>query len=201
MYFVRTPYIIQKLFSNIIWKFPDASNTVYLTFDDGPHPEITPWLLALLKQHRAKATFFCLGENAAKYPELMRQILEDGHSIGNHSNAHINGWKTKADDYCNDINQAGQLIKSNLFRPPYGRLTPSQLSRISADYKVINWSLMPGDFDETITSSQCLRNLQKAQSGDIIVLHENDKSSKHLEYSLPAFLKMNTKFNFQKIDI
>lgn len=200
MYFVQTPYIIQKLFSGIIWKFPDATNTVYLTFDDGPHPEITPWLLALLNKHHAKATFFCLGKNAEKYPALLQQILNEGHSIGNHSHMHLNGWKTKNEDYRNDINMANQTLKSNLFRPPYGRIKPSQVSQLSASYKVINWSLMPGDFDESITSSQCFRNLQKAQSGDIIVLHENDKSRKHLEYSLPEFLKQNNKFIFDKIN-
>ena len=200
MYFVKTPYIIQQLFHNIIWKFPDVTNTVFLTFDDGPHPDITPWILALLKSCQAKATFFCLGENAAKYPELLQQILEEGHCIGNHSHTHVDGWRTKDEDYRNDIDQANQILKSNLFRPPYGRIRPSQLSKLSADYKIINWSLMPGDFDESITSAQCLQHLQKAQSGDIIVLHENEKSRKHLEYSLPVFLETNNHFIFDKIN-
>ncbi|MBK9329621.1 MAG: polysaccharide deacetylase family protein [Sphingobacteriales bacterium] len=200
MYFVRTPYIIQKLFSGIIWNFSDVTNKVYLTFDDGPHPEITPWILALLKNYQAKATFFCLGKNAEKYPGLITQILNEGHGIGNHTHTHLNGWRTTNEDYLQDIENANRTVKSSLFRPPYGRITLAQLTQLSSSYKVINWSLMPGDFDESITSVQCLHNLQKAQGGDIIVLHENDKSRVHLEYSLPLFLESNNRFIFDKIN-
>ncbi len=200
MYFVRTPYLISKLFSRIVWNFPAAVNTIYMTFDDGPHPEITPWILALLRNYQAKATFFCLGKSAEEYPGLITQILNEGHSIGNHSHTHLNGWRTANEDYLQDIENANRIVKSSLFRPPYGRITLAQLKQLSSTYKVINWSLMPGDFDESITSAQCLQNLQKAQGGDIIVLHENDKSRKHLEYSLPLFFERNNRFIFDKIN-
>ena len=223
MYFVRTPYIIKKLFSEIIWELPNNENKIYLTFDDGPHPEITPWILEQLSKHDAKATFFCSGKNAEQYPEIVAQILKDGHTTGNHGYSHLNGWKTKDDDYLEDFKKANDLLVKNtndsesekilkqvqddsmqqvqgdilrntlndkmLFRPAYGKIKNSQIFKLKSQVKIVNWSLMPGDFDSSISLEKCFENFTKnIKTGDIIVLHDNEKSWKHLEYCLPKWL-------------
>lgn len=219
MYFKRIPNIIKRLFPSIIWDLPNTDNKIYLTFDDGPHPEITPWILQQLKKYNAKATFFCLGKNVEKYPEIAQQIITDGHTIGNHGYAHLNGWITSDDDYLEDYFKSEKILKQSrylsgqndvvqvqvdnakaqhnkmLFRPAYGKIKISQISllkshfsNINSEILILNWSLMPGDFDENITSEECFKNLRKAKQGDVIVLHDNKKSWKHLEYCLPKFL-------------
>jgi peptidoglycan/xylan/chitin deacetylase (PgdA/CDA1 family) len=213
MYFVRTPYIIKKLFPQLIWDLPNAENKVYLTFDDGPHPEITPWILEQLKKYDAKATFFCLGENVKKYPEIIEQILKEGHQIGNHGYAHLNGWETDNDNYLQDYLKCQDLLKqvtnsdNNIFRPAYGKVKKYQILRIKSHIsnhksEIINWSLMAGDFDQNQTSAQCFSNLKKVKSGDVVVLHDNEKAWKHLEYCLPKFLEFCNGKNFRlnKID-
>jgi len=197
MYFVRIPYLIKKLFPAIIWDLPNNENKIYLTFDDGPHPEITPWILEQLKKYHVKATFFCLGENIKQFPEILQQIVADGHAIGNHGYAHLDGWKTTDDDYVQDYVKCQELLEqqgnndNKIFRPAYGKIKKSQIPFINRKLKskIINWSLMPGDFDQTQTSQQCFSNLQKVKSGDIVVLHDNDKSWKHVQYCLPKFLE------------
>jgi peptidoglycan/xylan/chitin deacetylase (PgdA/CDA1 family) len=215
MYFVRTPYIIKKLFPKIIWDLPKAENKIYLTFDDGPHPEITPWIIEQLKQYNAKASFFCLGKNAEKHPEIVKLILENGHTIGNHGYAHLNGWQTNNTEYVEDVLKSNYilnkiiddntLIKNGklLFRPAYGKIRNTQISQLKShfssdkkEFLILNWTLMPGDFDQNITSEQCYKNLTKnIKSGDIIVLHDNEKSWKHLQYCLPKWLKYYTLSN------
>ncbi|MCB0507644.1 MAG: polysaccharide deacetylase family protein [Bacteroidetes bacterium] len=206
MYFVRTPYIIKRLMPSITWEISNEKNAIFLTFDDGPHPEITPWILKQLKAYNAKATFFCLGKNAEQYPNTLKQILEEGHTIGSHGYAHLNGWKTSDDIYLEDVNKSFEVlqkmnINTQLFRPAYGRISLTSLKKIQAKYAVINWSLMPGDFDSSITSEKCLSNLQRIKSGDIIVLHDNEKSWKHLNYCLPKFLEFckTKKFHLESI--
>lgn len=214
MYFVRTPYIIKKLFPQLIWDLPNAENKIYLTFDDGPHPEITPWILEQLKKYDAKATFFCLGENIKKYPEIIQQILKEGHQIGNHGYAHLNGWETDNDNYLQDYLKCQDLLKqvtnsdNKIFRPAYGKVKKYQILRIKSQIsnhksEIINWSLMAGDFDQNQTSAQCFSNLKKVKSGDIVVMHDNEKSWKHLEYCLPKFLEFckEEKYNLYKIEL
>ena len=231
MYFVRTPYIIKKLFPSIIWDLPNEKNNIYLTFDDGPHPEITPWILKMLKQYDAKATFFCLGENVRKYPEMLQKIIDEGHGVGSHGYTHLNGWNTDDKEYLEDIKKAQELlfkythdeipnIAQNerkyvrnelvLFRPAFGKIKKSQISNLKSyfinqntEIKILNWTLMPGDFDQNITSEKCFSNLQRVKSGDIIVLHDNEKSWKHLEYSLPRFLDFckDKKYSLAEINL
>jgi len=192
MYFVRIPNIIKKLFPRLIWDLPNEEHKVYLTFDDGPHPEITPWILKQLKKSDAKATFFCLGENVEKYPEIIRQILSEGHRVGNHGYKHLNGWKTNDDDYLQDYLKGQEMLRFTqndtlLFRPAYGKIKKSQIPNLKSQIpnaQIINWSLMPGDFDATISSEKVYSNLQRVQSGDILVLHDNEKAWKHLQYCL-----------------
>lgn len=194
---VKTHWTIKKLFSNYVWDVPNLENKVYLTFDDGPTPEITQWTLNQLKNYNAKATFFCIGDNVGKYPETFEEVVKEGHSIGNHTFNHLNGWKTNTQDYIENAKlfekEYGKLSTETckLFRPPYGKITPSQskiLRRMG--YKIIMWDVLSVDFDVTITPEQCLENvLQNVKSGSIIVLHDSVKAFANLEYALPKTLE------------
>ena len=151
-YFIKTPWIAKRFFSSYVWSLPAYENVVYLTFDDGPHPTITPWVLDQLKQFGAEATFFCIGNNVEKYPDVYQKVLDEEHAIGNHTYHHLNGWKTDDNKYINDVSAAAQLIQSNLFRPPHGRIRSSQAKRIPGAMKkdhvrIIMWDVLSADFD------------------------------------------------------
>jgi len=195
MYFTRPPWIIRKLFPELIWTIPNDENRVFLTFDDGPDPEATPWVLDLLGKHDAKATFFCLGRNVEKYPELFQRIQDEGHAVGNHTYSHLDGWRTRNRDYFADIEQADKLIGSNLFRPPYGRITPSQIRVLKTKYKIVMWDVLSGDFDLKITTEKCIKRTEKyTKSGSILVFHENRTQKDFLEYLLS---KISEKFQME----
>ena len=199
-FWVKTNYFIKKIFPNYIWDIPNNENKVFLTFDDGPIPEITEWTLEQLKKYDAKATFFCIGNNIEKYPEIFNNIITQGHALGNHTFNHLNGWKNSTEDYIENVklcqsqitNPKSQIL--NLFRPPYGKIKPSQ-SRIlrKLGYKIIMWDILSYDFDQTITPEKCLDNvLKNVVNGSIIVFHDNVKAEQNLKYALPktlAFLK------------
>lgn len=190
MYFVKTPTFIRRLFPKLTWKMPVTEKVLYLTFDDGPHPQITPWVLAQLEKHKAKATFFCIGENVQKYPDIYQQILEQGHAVGNHTYHHLNGWMTNNKVYYENIAQCTKLVNSSLFRPPYGRLTPWQIRQLRKDYRIIMWDVMSGDFDPTISKEQCLKNvLDNIEAGSIVVFHDSLKAEEKLRYVLPRILE------------
>ncbi|HUM52392.1 MAG TPA: polysaccharide deacetylase family protein [Chitinophagales bacterium] len=198
MYFVHTPYIIKKLFSQFVWDLPNAENKIYLTFDDGPHPEITPWILEQLKKYDAKATFFCLGENAKKYSEIVKRMKANDHAVGSHGDAHLDGWKISKNEYEQNVLTGKDTlenitnVKIDLYRPPYGKFK----HKVIQEQTTVMWSLMPGDFDISINPETCFSRLKKTKSGDIIVLHDNDKSWKLLEYCLPKFLEYCREKNF-----
>ena len=194
MYLVKTPIFIQKIYESCTWRI-DSKDSIYLTFDDGPHPEATPLVLELLKTYDAKATFFCIGENARAHPKLVQQILVSGHTIGNHSYSHPSGWTTKTKNYIADVDKCKEVIDSKLFRPPYGRLKPSQLNELVAKYKVIMWDIMCGDFEDQLAKEICLSNItDNAKAGSIILLHDTASSIKKLKYVLPKVLEFyNTK--------
>lgn len=208
-YWVKTNWIIKKIFSNCIWDVPNKQNTVYLTFDDGPIPEVTIWVLEELKKHNAKATFFCIGDNLKKNPTIFKKIITDGHAIGNHTFNHLNGWKTKFSTYIENIKQCEDEIqkhsksslKSKLFRPPYGKLTFGQSKAIrKLGYTIIMWDVLSADFDTTISKEKCLDNLlSNIKPGSIIVFHDSIKAFKNLEYVLPTTLTFlnNKNFNFE----
>lgn len=174
---------------------PVIDNEVYLTFDDGPHPDITPFVLDLLKEYDAKATFFCIGNNVLKYPFIYKRIIDEGHSVGNHTYQHLNGWKTSDKDYLEDIIHAQKYIDSKLFRPPYGRITRFQTQAIKAIFKIIMWDILSGDFDQKISGEECLANvLTNITAGSIVVFHDSEKAFGRLSYALPKtlqFLKDN----------
>lgn len=204
-YFAKTPEIIEKLFSNYQWKVATNQKEIYLTFDDGPIPEITPWVLKQLAKFQAKATFFCVGDNISKYPEIYDAVLQEEHRIGNHTFHHLNGWKTKSNSYVENIDkcafeiekqQMKSVTKSDLlFRPPYGKITPSQRKKIvEKGYKIIFWDVLSGDFDQNISKETCLENVvNNTEKGSIIVFHDSEKAFKNLEYVLPRFLEYFSK--------
>lgn len=197
LHWIKTHWTIKRLFSNYVWDVPNIENKVYLTFDDGPTPEITHWTLNQLKNYNAKATFFCIGDNIRKYPEVLKEVLKEGHCIGNHTFNHLNGWKTNTQDYIENAKlfekEYGKLSTENcqLFRPPYGKIKPSQSKILrKMGYKIIMWDVLSVDFDVTITPEQCLENvLQNVHSGSIIVFHDSVKAFANLEYVLPRTLE------------
>jgi len=196
---VKTPIIVKKMFPNYVWDIATTEKVIYLTFDDGPTPEITNWTLAILKQYNAKATFFCIGNNIEKYPEIFQKTLNGGHTIGNHTQNHIKGLKTKAKDYLINIAEAQKVIDSqnqepfitNLFRPPYGQITPKQGKQLIAlGYHIIMWDVLSFDWEASINKETCLKNvITKTTAGSIIVFHDSVKASKNMQYALPKVLE------------
>lgn len=210
IYWIKTPTIIKRLFNNQIWDIPNSENKIFLTFDDGPTPEITEWILYILKIHNIKASFFCIGKNVEKYPDIFEKVINEGHSIGNHTSNHLNGWKTKSNDYlknvdlCNDKFKNSQILNlkfqiPNLFRPPYGKIKPSQSKKLrQLSYKIIMWDILTADFDQTISKEQCLENAtKKVTSGSIIVFHDSKKAFKNLEYALPKTIEILKEKGYQ----
>jgi len=195
-YWVKTNRFIKKLFSNYVWDIPNTENKIYLTFDDGPTPEITEWVLEELEKHNAKATFFCIGNNIKKHPEIFEKLISKGHSIGNHTFNHLNGWKTSTDDYLENSRLCETIC--NLFRPPYGKIKASQAKKLKQlGYQIIMWDVLSADYDATITQKKCLENVVKnVQSGSIIVFHDSVKAFPNLEYTLPKALEILNKKGF-----
>ena len=208
-YFIKTPWLAKKLFPNYTWSLPAIKNEVYLTFDDGPHPTITPWVLNELKQYGALATFFCIGNNVKKFPGIYQQILDEGHAVGNHTYHHLNGWKTEEKKYLDDIAEASLLIRSNLFRPPYGRIRSKQAQQISTVLKtnntrIIMWDVLSGDFDDAYSGDQCVANVvDNTSPGAIIVFHDSEKAFQNLKYALPRVMEYlsGEGFTFKKIEV
>ena len=189
MYLVKTPKVIQNLFPNFLWRMPTQEKVMYLTFDDGPIPEVTPWVLEQLAQYDAKATFFCVGENAIRHPDVLQKVVEADHTIGNHTHSHLNGWLSDTMEYFHNIRQCAQLVKSKLFRPPYGRLTRSQAQFLQRHYEIVMWDVLSGDFDPEISREQCLQNvLGKARAGSIVVFHDSLKAQEKIKFVLPKVL-------------
>lgn len=194
--FTYIPKWFEKLYSSPVWSIKTSKKELFLTFDDGPTPDITPWVLDQLKKHNAKATFFCLGKNIEAYPEISKRILKEGHRIGNHTFNHINGWKSNQQLYIAEVEKTQQVLSSykidtKLFRPPYGKIKPRQLETLlKKEYKVIMWNVLSVDYDKKISSKKCTQIVKNnSKSGAIIVYHDSKKASKNLKQSLPEILK------------
>lgn len=189
LYFHKTPMIVQKVFSGLEWKGASESKKIYLTFDDGPIPEITPWILDVLKDYNAKATFFCVGENVKNHPDIFSKIINAGHSVGNHTYNHINGFNHSPEQYLENVSKCDELIQSNLFRPPYGKLTWSQYALLKKKFRIIMWDVLSGDFDSSLSASDCLEAIRKnIRPGSIVVLHDNLKTIHKLKSFLPNLM-------------
>ena len=200
-YFKKTPWWIKKIYKSCVWEININEKNIYLTFDDGPHPVATPFVLDELKKHNAKATFFCIGKNVVLYPEIYQRILTEGHSIGNHTFNHLDGWKTKTDIYIENILSAKNQINSILFRPPYGKITFEQLKILHQPkifFKVIMWSVLSGDFDVEISNIKCLNNVIKnTDKGSIVVFHDNEKALEKIRFVLPKVLDYFTEQQYE----
>ncbi len=190
MYLVKTPQFIQSLFPNFTWRVPSREKTLYFTFDDGPIPDVTPWVLRQLEEFGAKATFFCVGDNIRKHPAVFNQVLEAGHTVGNHTFNHLNGWRTDNIPYFHNVRRCAHLVNSELFRPPYGKLRPKQSEFLQRHYRIVMWDVLSGDFDPDISREQCLSNvMDNARPGSIIVFHDSQKAWSKLQYVLPKTLE------------
>lgn len=190
MYLIKTPQVIQNLFPNFTWRIPSKENVLFLTFDDGPIPEVTPWVLEELEKFNAKATFFCVGENVKKYPDVFQSILDKGHTVGNHTFNHLNGWNTENIPYFHNVRHCAELMESNLFRPPYGRIKPKQAQFLMRHYRIIMWEVLSGDFDQKISPQLCAQNvINSAKPGSIVVFHDSIKAKANLAYALPKVLE------------
>jgi peptidoglycan/xylan/chitin deacetylase (PgdA/CDA1 family) len=210
---IKTPGVAKKMFPNYVWDIVTSEKIIYLTFDDGPTPEITNWTLNVLKQYNAKATFFCIGNNIEKHPEIFQSILNEGHAIGNHTHNHLKGWKTKAKAYLENIELCESILKkqisktetqvrnsettnqktlfANLFRPPYGQITPKQGKNLMMlDYKIVMWDVLSFDWEPEVKPEVCYKNvIDKAVKGSIVVFHDSVKASKNMQYALPKVLQ------------
>ena len=204
-YFIRTPWWLQKLYRQATWKMPGDEKVLFISFDDGPHPEITPFVLNELKKFDAKASFFCLGKNIVNNPEVYKRILDEGHAVGNHSFSHLNGWKTKDMAWLDDIEEAKKYCDSTLFRPPYGRITRFQLKALAGprfQFHTVMWTVLSADFDEAKSPEQCYSHvIKKTRGGDIIVFHDSERAFPRLRYALPMALKYFREkgYRFEKI--
>ncbi|MFM2015843.1 MAG: hypothetical protein RIQ51_1333 [Bacteroidota bacterium] len=202
MYFIKTPFWLRLIYRSCIWRKSTEDRVLYLSFDDGPHPEATPFVLEQLANFNAKASFFCIGKNVQLYPDIYNEIIAAGHVVGNHTQNHMNGWKNTTDHYITDIQEATKSIHSNLFRPPYGRISFAQIKALrsnpSLPQDIIMWDVLSGDFDTTINGEQCAQNvIQHTGPGSIIVFHDSAKAMDRLRVALPKVLSHFSELGYQ----
>ncbi len=191
MYFVKSPYLLKRFFAkNLIWEIPTQKRKLYLTFDDGPTPGVTHEVLAILEEYEIKASFFCVGEMVMNHPDILADIVNSGHAVGNHTYKHLNGWKTELDKYIENVSLGAKYVKSDFFRPPYGKITTSQINALKDKYFIIMWSVLSYDFDMKTSKEQCLENVVSTiKPGAIIVFHDSKKSAEKMLYALPRFIE------------
>lgn len=204
MKLVRVPEAAKLVYPSIVWRMPADKKVIYLTFDDGPDPDITPQVLDILVKFNVKATFFCKGENVIVNHPVFESIVKAGHAVGNHGYKHINGWRTSTDFYVDNVETAAGYIDSSLFRPPYGKMKTRQIRILKRKYNLIGWSVMCYDFDKNTTPEQCLNNIiRNASNGSIVVMHDNKKSAANMLYALPRVIGHFSEqgFEFKPIEL
>ena len=199
-YLVKSPWLLKKFYSECTWNIKTDEKILYLTFDDGPHPQATTFVLDELKKYNAKATFFCIGKNVKEHFEIYKRILLERHRVGNHTYDHLNGWKTNDKKYLQNIEEAAKIIDSDLFRPPYGKITKFQLKATRGEklkLKTIMWDVLSGDFDTSTKPENCYLNvINNAKEGSIVVFHDSLKALSTLQYTLPKVLEYFSKKGF-----
>jgi peptidoglycan/xylan/chitin deacetylase (PgdA/CDA1 family) len=187
----KSPRILKSFYSPFVWEIPTEEPVIYLTFDDGPIPDVTEWVLEQLDKYLAKATFFCIGDNVRKYPDVFIQMLAKGHSIGNHTFNHLKGWNTDDRTYLNNVKQCNEIlpVETTLFRPPYGRIKLSQAYPLLNDYHIVMWDVLTGDFEKYLSAERCLeKTLKYTKAGSIVVMHDSLKAWRNMSYVLPRML-------------
>lgn len=201
MYLVKSPLLLKWYYPSLIWNKTRAQRVIYLTFDDGPIPDVTDFVLKTLKSFNAKATFFCIGDNIQKHPDIFEKLKSEGHQIGNHTFNHLKGWKTEDPVYLQNFRQCQELTNTHLFRPPYGRIKKSQISSLRSyfpDLQIIMWDVLSGDFDLRLSPQKCYNNVIKyATNGSIIVFHDSLKAFDRLKYALPRVLQYFSEQGYQ----
>ena len=194
---IRVPKFVHRALPDLIWRIEDERG-IYLTFDDGPTPGITEWILSTLRRYNAKATFFVLGKNVELYPDLYQKIIAEGHSVGNHTYSHQRGVRMSLERYLEDIAFADDAVQSNLFRPPYARATVAQLRAVAKHYKIVMWSIVSRDYNRKITRERCLRGvIPHIKAGEIILFHDSEKSFANMSYVLPKTLEQIEKLGLK----
>ncbi len=205
----RTPFILPFLYPSLVWRIPSRKKELYLTFDDGPSPGPSEFVLEVLYKYHVSASFFCIGANAGKYPEMVEKIAAAGHTIGNHTFKHLDGWKTETKEYLADVNLCSNELLDvncqlpiNLFRPPYGRISRSQIKQLQGRYTIVMWDVLTRDYDQSLSAEKCLKaSLQAVRDGSIIVFHDTVKAERNLTYALPRFVEecLNRGFIFKAL--
>jgi peptidoglycan/xylan/chitin deacetylase (PgdA/CDA1 family) len=187
---VRPPHVFRRVYPGATWRMSKTEKKIYLTFDDGPVPGVTTAALSVLKKYDVKATFFCVGDNVKRYPEIFQQVLEEGHHVGNHTMHHIDGWKHSWYDYMRDVTECSAQFQSDLFRPPYGHMRRSQFNTLSRRCKIIMWDVLTYDFDKTFVGEHCLElALRNSREGSIVVFHDSEKAKERMLYALPRYIE------------
>ncbi len=202
MYLVKTPYLVKKYFSKFTWDVPASKKAVFLTFDDGPTPGVTDFVLDELDKYQAKATFFCIGEKVVQHHTLFEQIKTKGHTVANHTFSHVNGNQTSKEDYLEDFQKCEDTFTAKLFRPPYGKITKPEYDEILKTHQIIMWDVLSGDFDQNISKEKCWKNVREnTNGGSIIVFHDSEKAKEKLLYTLPKTLEYfsNKGFVFKQL--
>lgn len=197
MQLYRLPKFVQNLLPQLEWRMDASKKTIYLTFDDGPIPEVTQFVLDQLAQYQAKGTFFCVGENVARYPEIAREVLAKGHRLGNHTYNHLKAWKTDSERYVQNVKKCAVVLQpllgskeKPLFRPPYGQISPAKIKLLEEDYRIIMWDLLTCDYDAALSPENCLaKSLELTRPGSIVVFHDSLKARRNMEYVLPRYLE------------
>ncbi len=195
MFVHKTNFLMRALYPNFVWRKPTQEKIIYLTFDDGPIPEVTEFVLETLAAYNAKATFFCIGNNIQKHPDIFQKVINDGHGIGNHTFNHLKGWATDDKVYFENIAQCkdemvSRGVATNLFRPPYGRIKRSQADVVSPDYQIVMWDVLSGDFSLKLSPKTVLeKTLKHTEAGSIVLFHDSIKANENMSYALPRFLQ------------
>lgn len=199
----QTPKAFRAFFPGAVWRLPQKEKTVYLTFDDGPIPEVTPFVLDLLKRYGIKATFFCVGDNIRKNPEIFEQILREGHQVGNHTFNHLQGFKCSTKAYMENVKKADTYIKSTLFRPPHGQFRIPQMLKLRKKYKIVLWDVITRDYNQSLSGEFVLNIVKKyTRNGSIIVFHDSLKAEKNIKYALPKAIEflMQEGYKFESLN-
>ncbi len=203
MFLHKTNFLIRALYPNFVWRKPSDEKKIYLTFDDGPIPEVTEFVMETLEKYQAKATFFCIGDNISKNPSIFQQILKDGHSVGNHTFNHLRGWATEDVAYLENVVKCQTEIQKNghhtkLFRPPYGRIKRKQANVLLSDYEIVMWDVLSGDFSQNLSPETVLKKtIKHTEAGSIVLFHDSIKANKRMSYALPRFLEHFSTQGFQ----